>query len=135
MLDNALKRESTVRIAYGKTRVLKNLATKRCRISKQRAIRAEHRSKKRLNGIKTVTSEIQNLKYNLSVSHKENHSLKIGLNNTQRCGLLKEFKKIRAPSSTGKQGGGYIWPEWIQQLILEMLVNGTPPSTIRPIVS
>ena len=43
---------------------------------------------------------------------------------------MREFKKVRHVIPGGKVNGGLTWPLWILQLILEMLVNGTPPSAI-----
>ena len=39
----------------------------------------------------------------------------------------KEVRKIR---EGGKHGGNAKWPLWMLQLVLELLVNGTPPSSI-----
>ena len=35
-------------------------------------------------------------------------------------------------SAKRKAGGRMSWPVWVVQLICELLVNGTPPSAIRP---
>ena len=72
------------------------------------------------------------MKDHLSVSQASACDEVIELKITGNTKPSKEFRKVRSLSSTGKKGGGYIWPEWIQQLVLEMLVNGTPPSAIRP---
>ena len=71
-----------MRSAYGKKSILKNIATKRCRISRQAALRVEDRSEKRLKVIKTTTSEVQSLKDQLSVSQKEACNQMIELNVT-----------------------------------------------------
>ena len=39
----------------------------------------------------------------------------------------KEVRKVR---EGGKHGGNAKWPLWMLQLVLELLVNGTPPSSI-----
>ena len=40
---------------------------------------------------------------------------------------INDFKKI-----SGGTAGARVWPLWITQLIIEMLINGTPPSAIPP---
>mmetsp|Transcript_9019 Transcript_9019/g.15350 ORF Transcript_9019/g.15350 Transcript_9019/m.15350 type:complete len:310 (+) Transcript_9019:2116-3045(+) len=43
---------------------------------------------------------------------------------------VNDYKKVRKGPAEGSRGGGWVWPLWIVQLILEQLVNGTPPTAI-----
>ena len=61
------------------------------------------------------------------------------------CEELKAEMKVTAPSVAtidkvlqkegARKGGSYTWSIWIVQLILDQLVNGTPPAAISPNIS
>ena len=63
------------------------------------------------------------------ILQNENTKLKDLLDNNPTC-ITKDFKKIREKRSDNKAGGAHVWPIWMLQLVLKMLVNGTPPSAI-----
>ena len=88
-------------------------------------------STKRLTKLKTVTDTIDELEAELSLHKQEIHKLNLTLNTIQSDQPLEEYIKIREERNNDKCGGALTWPFWIQQLILEFLVNGTPPSAIR----
>lgn len=39
-----------------------------------------------------------------------------------------DFKKVHVADGSG--GGAHLWPHWMVQLVIEQLLNGTPPSAI-----
>ena len=81
--------------------------------------------------MKFLRGDVQSMKDELSLSQAEACGKMIEFNDKANAQPLGESIKVRALSSTCKKGGGYIFLEWVQQLVLQMLVNGTLPSTIR----
>ena len=62
----------------------------------------------------------------------EAKDLMCGLGNNRKDFVIKYFKKVQGVRRDEKVGGAKEWPLWMLQLVLEMLINGTPPSVIVP---
>ena len=48
---------------------------------------------------------------------------------------MNRIPVIKQESLIGYRGGGKKWPLWMVQLIYELLVNGTPPSSVNSNIS
>ena len=91
---------------------------------------SDKRAKSRLLKTQKVTAEFHQLKVNLAESEFECKSLKSQLDKTERNEYIKCIKKIKDDTSSEKVRGGLAWPLWMLKLILEILVNGSPPASI-----
>ena len=81
----------------------------------------EETSKKRLEKLHQLKYSNVNLKSELIDSQKNNANLHKELSDWQGFKTVRDYKKVRSGKSNE-------WPLWILQLVLEMLVNGTPLS-------
>jgi len=111
---------------------LKKVAMKRARESVAAKNKFDKRVKLRLLKVKKFTPEPEELKVDVVGSELEYKSIKDMLDHKERNFDIRIIKKIRNDMNAGKVGGSRVWPLSILQLVLEMLVTGTLPASIRP---
>ena len=105
---------------------------KRARESIAAKNQSDKRESLRLLKVKKVTSELEELKADFIGSELEYKSLKDILDHKERNFDIRIIKKIRNDMNAGKVEGSRVRPLSVLQLVLEMLVNGAPPASIRP---
>ena len=98
---------------YDRNKKLKKDALRKSRCIQKDLTRVKYMSEKRLERLDISTNNISKLQSMLDENKSKLHH--------------NQVKKIREGD---QHGGAYTWPLWILQLVLEMLVNGAPPSSI-----
>ena len=88
--------------------------------------RAESVAESRLIRMRRVEDKCNVLHDNYIETESESRS-KI-INQSTNCSKQFELRKVR---TVGRRGGGSKWPIPVVQLVIEQIVNGTPPSSIR----
>ena len=100
------------KVTLKQIKILKSEALGRARKAEKRSLVFKHLSEQRLDKLKTSekrSSELLNMIEDLKSNYAQRY--------------IQKYK-------TSQKGGCHTWPLWMLQLILELLANGTPPSTI-----
>ena len=95
-------------------RLLRLAALKRARAAEKGRVKAKEHAQKRLGRTRELQEECSELR-----------SKVVEVSDAKKCTDIK-FCKV----TNQARGGAHTWPLWMVQLILEQLVNGTPPSAI-----
>ena len=102
------------------------VVSKRQRELKQAALKKTRDAIRQKNKLESLAT---NRLKKIQILQDKNTKLMDTQHNNQTY-VTKDFKKVRKGRSDNKAGGAHVWPIWMLQLVLEMLVNGTPPSAI-----
>ena len=129
-MKNSEKEKEVVKISRDRALKLKYCAMKRSREHNAVIHRSDKRAKNRLMKTQSITAELHELKVNLAESEFEYKNLENKIDNPEQG--IAEIRKERDSMRSGKKGGALVWPLWMLQLVLEILVNGTPPASIQP---
>ena len=112
-LNTTLKHVTQKNMKFERNKELKKVALRKLRCVQKEMVKEKGLSEKRLQRLHASQDNVLELKEILD-EVKNN----------------KVSKAIRKVREEGKHGGSHTWPLWILQLVLEMLVNGTPPSAV-----
>ena len=107
-------------------REMTEVVSKRQRELKQAALKKTRDAIRQKNKLDSLAT---NRLKKIQILQDKNTKLMDTQHNNQTY-VTKDFKKVRKGRSDNKAGGAHVWPIWMLQLVLEMLVNGTPPSAI-----
>ena len=113
ILNDRIKQVTQSNIDFERNKDLKKVALKKLRCAQKEIRQVKDLSAKRL--------------LKLHISQDKVLELKDILDEVSNDTEPKEIRKIRMK---GRHGGSHTWPLWMSQLVLEMLVNGTPPSAV-----
>jgi hypothetical protein len=81
-----------------------------------------------LQGVSNKQDELDEMKETCKKMHGNSKELAVA---SMKPAPSLSFKKMRRDTSA-TWGGAFTWPLWMVQLVLEQLVNGTPPTSISP---
>ena len=98
---------------------------KNAKKEKQKAVLVLKRKLTSFNKVLRTNDELRNVIEDESDMHDQD-----GNNNNPKVGNNSHLKVVGKIKEGGGHGGNCTWPLWMVQLILESLVNGTPPSAI-----
>jgi hypothetical protein len=106
----------------------------KCKNAERQAVRSSRRSDDVMEYTKALENEIRELE--ADVKQRVQHQMELEMqlmekdNELQALQLsspIKIFGKIRG----NRKGGASSWPLFVWELILEQLVNGTPPTSVN----